>query len=105
MRSKKSCLLFQRFKQRTELGLRHAGHLDVQSLGELKASLEQDRPLRLDIGGEAIEVDTTDFAALHYESILAQVEAMIGGAQSGNLRRTREGSGSSSDLLREGSGH
>ncbi len=71
---------YQRFKQRAEAGLRHPGHLDMQIMDELKVSLE-DRPLRLDIGGEVIEVDTTDFSAVHYESILAKVKAIISGNQ------------------------
>jgi predicted kinase len=69
-------MVYQRFKQRAEAGLRHPGHLDKQIMGEGKVSLE-DRPLRLDMGGEVIEIDTTDFSALHYESILAQVKAII----------------------------
>jgi predicted kinase len=98
-------VLCQRFKQRTESGLRHPGHVDVQSMGELRASLGQERPLRLDIGGEVIEIDTTDLSALHYESILAQVQAIMGSDTPGNLCSIGKGSGNPSDLLRDGADH
>ena len=40
--------LFQRFKQRAKSGTRHDGHVDMQSLDELKANLQRKRLLRLD---------------------------------------------------------
>jgi predicted kinase len=98
-------VLYQRFKQRTESGLRHPGHVDVQSMPELRASLERYGPLRLGIGGEVIEVDTTDISILSYESILVQVKAIMYSAQPGNLHCTSEGMGNSSDLLRNGENH
>jgi len=58
-------------------GLRHPGHLDLQIMGEVKASFAQNRPWRLDIGGEVIEIDTTDFSTLNYEPILEKVKAII----------------------------
>jgi predicted kinase len=82
-------MVYQRFRQRAEAGLRHPGHLDLQIIGEARVSLE-DRPLRLDIAGEVIEVDTTDFSAVRYESILEQVQAIIGDAPSGNLTSVYE---------------
>ena len=72
-------VVYQRFQQRAEAGLRHPGHLDLQIMGLPKVSLD-DRPVRLDIGGEVIEVDTTDFSALDYQAILAQVKAMMSDA-------------------------
>lgn len=70
-------VLFDRFKRRAESGIRHDGHVDTQALDELKAHLEQERPLKLDIGGQVIRVDTTDFAALRYEVLLDRVVAMM----------------------------
>ena len=72
--------VYQRFKQRAEAGLRHPGHLDLQILREPMVPLE-DRPLRLELSGEAIEVDTTDFSAVSFESILEQVKAILRKAQ------------------------
>ena len=72
---------YKRFKQRAEAGLRHPGHLDAQLMSSAKASLERYGPFRLDIDGEVIEVDTNDFSAVCYESILAQVKTIIGNHQ------------------------
>lgn len=70
-------VLFQRFQQRNEAGLRHAGHVDAQSLDELRASLTQNRPVRLDLDGPVLEVNTNDFAVVRYEAILEQVKALV----------------------------
>jgi ADP-ribose pyrophosphatase YjhB (NUDIX family)/predicted kinase len=69
---------YQRFEQRAMAGIRHPGHLDMQTLGEAKASFAQNRPLRLDIDGEVIEVDTNDFSTLRYEPVLAQIQSIMG---------------------------
>ena len=45
--------------------------------GELQANLARDRPLRLDLDGDWLEIDTTDFSTVPYETILAQVEAIF----------------------------
>jgi predicted kinase len=74
-------VVYQRFQQRAEAGLRHPGHVDRQVLNEPKVSLD-DRPLRLDMDGEVIEIDTTDFSQVQYESILAQVKGIISNHQS-----------------------
>ena len=68
-------VLFERFKQRQ----RHPGHVDAQSLDEFRASLAREQPLRLEIEGPVIEVDTTDFASLNYNSILGQIRAGMDG--------------------------
>ena len=78
-------VVYQRFQQRAEAGLRHPGHVDRQVLDEPKVSLD-DRPLRLDMDGEVIEIDTTDFSTVCYESILAQVKAIMGEWPSQNRR-------------------
>jgi len=73
----RSDVLFERFKQRAESGLRHAGHVDAQCLDEFRASLAQGRALRLDLDGDWLEVDTTDFSAVPYEAILGQIESIF----------------------------
>ena len=72
-------VLFQRFRQRDVDGLRHAGHVDAQSLDELRASLAQNRPVRLDLDGPVLEVNTNDFTTVRYEVILEQVKAIMNG--------------------------
>lgn len=56
--------LFERFQRRARSGIRHEGHVDMQSLDELKENLAKERPLRLDISGHLIHLDTTDFTLL-----------------------------------------
>lgn len=73
----RSTVLFDRFKRRAESGIRHEGHVDAQCLDELKASLQQERRQRLDIGGQVLRVDTTDLATIHYEAILNEVVAAL----------------------------
>lgn len=43
---------------------RHPGHVDGQILGEIKSQLDAGRWQPLDLGGDTITVDTTDFASL-----------------------------------------
>ena len=77
-------VLFQRFQQRNASGLRHVGHVDAQSLDELRVTLAQDRPLRLDLDGPVIEVDTTDFTTVRYEAIWEQVKAIMNEVERGS---------------------
>jgi predicted kinase len=75
-----SHVLFERFKQRAESGIRHEGHVDRQSLDELKLNLKQERPLLLDIDSHVLQVDTTDFATLRYEVVLERVKTIMNSA-------------------------
>ena len=72
-------VLFHRFRQRAESGQRHEGHVDLLSLAELRASLQQQRPVQLQIEGAVIPVDTTDFATVDYGTILEQVSTLMKG--------------------------
>lgn len=73
----KNDVLFERFRQRAESGVRHEGHIDVQSLDEFGQNLKQERSLILEIDGEVIQLDTTDIAALNYEPVLEQVKTIM----------------------------
>jgi hypothetical protein len=59
-------------------GDRHPGHADAAVFDELWAYLAQERSPILEIGGEVIEVDTTDFAQINYPAILERVKFAIG---------------------------
>ena len=72
-------VLFERFKKRAESGVRHDGHVDLQALEELAASLARGRPMQLDLGGQVLRLDTADFGALRYETVLEQVRAIVAG--------------------------
>jgi predicted kinase len=73
-------VLFERFKQRVSSGQRHPGHLDHLNIPVYEPIVLEGPGARndfLDIGGERIDVETTDFAALDYQHILALVRAAI----------------------------
>jgi predicted kinase len=69
--------LFKRFKSRADSGNRHPGHGDKVVLQELYVSLADTSSSVLDIGGEVIEVDTTDFAKIDYQKILEKVKSLL----------------------------
>ena len=73
-------VLFERFKQRVASGKRHPGHIDHLNIPVYEPIVWEGPSKRddfLDIGGERIEVDTTNFAAVDYRHILTLVEAAI----------------------------
>jgi len=69
--------LFKRFKARAETGNRHPGHGDSDALNQLYEYLGDDKSQTLDIQGEVIEVDTTDFEKIDYQAILNQVKSFL----------------------------
>ena len=71
-------VLTARFFQRDQAGDRHPGHI-VPGSGpiDFKAMLKTDKYGVLDIGGELIRLDTTDFNRLDYETILTTIRASI----------------------------
>jgi predicted kinase len=73
-------VLFERFKQRVAGGTRHPGHLDHLNIPIYEPIVWEGPSARdnfLDIGGERIDIDTTDFAKVDYDAILALVHAAI----------------------------
>ncbi len=69
--------MLERFKQRSESGERHLGHVDDQNYEEFKALLVNNTHQVLDIGGEVLEIDTTDFASIDYQSIFDAVRVIL----------------------------
>jgi predicted kinase len=70
-------VLFERYKRRGESGRRHPGHVDAETYEELKPTLLQGRLKPIDIGGEYIEVDTTDFSQIDYDDLFKTVHAAL----------------------------
>lgn len=70
--------LAARLRQRTLSGERHLGHADLESIESMTAAsvVAVSPPLSLD--GPVIDVDTTDFAAVDYESFKAQIVDAMG---------------------------
>jgi predicted kinase len=73
-------VLFERFKQRVRSGTRHPGHLDELNI-PIYEPISREGPGQrndfLDIGGERIDVETTEFVALDYQQVLALVRAAM----------------------------
>ena len=67
--------LLQRFQAR--IGQRHPGHVDDLIYERLRPVLLQGRSAPLDIGGQVVEVDTTDFAAIDYAHLFSAIESAI----------------------------
>ncbi|HEU5437980.1 MAG TPA: ATP-binding protein [Ktedonobacterales bacterium] len=65
--------LLARFAARWVAGERHPGHVEAAQLPELAAALDDGRYGALPIGGEALTLDTTDFAAVIYDVVRAAV--------------------------------
>jgi len=65
--------LVKRFVERNNSGIRHAGHRDDSNLDEFKRDLLTSKAELLDLEGEAIEVDTTDFSSIDYSKIYDQI--------------------------------
>lgn len=61
---------FARFQQRAESGERHPGHVDHLNYAEFQSVLNPGGATPLDIGGQLIEVDTTDFQMIDSRGII-----------------------------------
>jgi predicted kinase len=70
-------ILFERFKARSESGVRHPGHGDDKNYDEFKDMLLKGKLEALDIGGEIITFDTTDFNKINYDPIFQVIEKLI----------------------------
>lgn len=76
-------VLLARHRERATSGERHPGHVDHLNEDEFRESLTADRYRPLDIGGELLEVDTSDFEALDYPALLARVRRALAQAARG----------------------
>jgi predicted kinase len=72
-------VLFERFKRRAESGGRHPGHLDHANYDEFREMLLRGRSEPLKIGGRRVEIDTTDFEAIDYQALLAEITQALDG--------------------------
>ncbi len=73
-------ILLKRFKKRVASGERHPGHVDQVNYtnAEFKALLLSGLSEPLDISGEVIKIDTTDFSVISYEEISALIKKSLG---------------------------
>lgn len=66
-------VLWERFKRRAEAGQRHPGHVDHESYAELQPQLLRGTTEPLHLGGQLIDIDTTDWSAVDYPALLASI--------------------------------
>jgi predicted kinase len=69
--------LFQRLQARAASAKRHPGHVESSILAELTPATLVSRYEPLEIGGELLWLDTTDFAQVDYTRISAQVRLFL----------------------------
>ncbi|MGL5875727.1 MAG: AAA family ATPase [Xenococcaceae cyanobacterium] len=66
-------VLFERFKQRVELGERHPGHQDHLNYQEFKKNLKSNEYETLNLGDLIIKIDTKDWTKLDYNFLFKQI--------------------------------
>ena len=71
-------VLVERFQARSLSPERHPGHVDHLNLPELEEQFRRPGYDLLDLDGARYVVDTTDFARVDFEAILATVRASLG---------------------------
>jgi predicted kinase len=68
-------LLEQRFRSRWNTGARHPGHADHEiSAQDLTTTINRNNKA-LDIGGQILEIDTTDFDKIAYAALFQTIES------------------------------
>lgn len=71
-------VLIGRFKERSQRDTRHVSHAEgVEGLRSLEERLEQKLSVPLELEGDVIRVDTTDFSKVDDTAIAAQVKAAL----------------------------
>ena len=70
-------VLLARFQTRATAGTRHPGHLDALNYEHLAPVMQRGYSDGLDLGGEVIHLDTTDFARVDYGALLAAAQAFL----------------------------
>jgi predicted kinase len=75
-------VLAQRYRARTDSGARHPGHVDHLVSDEELAAINSRDYGAMDIGGQIIEVDTTNFEEVDYAELFAKIESATKGKQS-----------------------
>lgn len=70
-------VVVERFVKRSESGARHPGHRDEGNLDEFRDVLLKGKAETLDLKGEIIEIDTTDFKKIDYSKIYSQIDKFL----------------------------
>jgi predicted kinase len=71
-------ILLERFRSRAGAPERHPGHIDHLTEGELRESLRRGEYQALAIGGQLVELDTTDLAKVNYLGLSIALKSALG---------------------------
>jgi predicted kinase len=66
--------LLERFVSRSDS--RHPGHIDDERIEDVTESIDAGRWRALELEGELVEVDTTDWDAVHFDELVKQAAAL-----------------------------
>lgn len=69
--------LVERYQARANDPGRHPGHVDLKTLPEIEPILRQGRLKPLELGGETIEIDTTDFSKINVAGTVARLRIAL----------------------------
>ena len=70
--------LLERFKKRS-LSNRHPGHRDAENLHKYDKELQKGKLELIKISGKTIEIDTTDFDKIDYQTIREEIKSVLNG--------------------------
>jgi predicted kinase len=70
-------IILERFKKRAVSGERHSGHNDKESFEYLENFLHGLKQKPLNLKGELIKLETSDFKKVNYEIIISKVEELL----------------------------
>lgn len=70
-------ILFKRFLERANDSNRHPGHGDLENVEEYRPRFETDYNQSLEINGEVLKIDTTDFDRINYEELFKRIEMLL----------------------------
>ncbi len=76
-------VVLERFRARAASPDRHSGHVEDTNMAEFEAALLRGRIEPLDIGGATVEVETSDFERIDYDSLALAMMALL---ESGRAR-------------------
>jgi len=70
-------ILLERYRKRGKSRFRHPGHFDDVAISDLEVDLLKQSYKPLDIGGEIITIDTTDFTKIDYDSLYVKISSCL----------------------------
>ncbi|MCD4704502.1 ATP-binding protein [bacterium] len=73
----KGKILLERFQKRSESGERHPGHVDHLNYDEFKKILLSEEYEALDIDSKILNINTTDFNKIDYDSIFKIIKSKL----------------------------